>query len=91
MVLRRRNLVLALVFALALLTQPALSQDAAAVAAAATEEKEQKVFVEKLKDAEDAQEFREDVPGKVEAQIVKDVPKAVLASGDGDVSTTGVF
>ncbi|KAK9820440.1 hypothetical protein WJX72_010380 [[Myrmecia] bisecta] len=45
-------------------------------------------FQAKLKDAEEAQEFKEDVTTPVEAKIVKEAPGATLANGDGDVATT---
>lgn len=43
----------------------------------------------KVEQAEEAQEFRDDTSTTVEAQVIKEAPKAVLANGDGDISTIG--
>ena len=42
-----------------------------------------------VEDAEEAQQFGEDPIQPVEAQIVEEAPKAIVANGDGDVATTG--
>lgn len=44
-----------------------------------------------VKDAAEAQEVQEEADQPVIAQVVKIDPAVELASGDGDVSTTGVF
>ena len=71
---------------LLLLVATAVAEDHPSTA----EKKEQEDFQAKLKDAEEAQEFKEDVTTPVEAHIVKEAPEATLANGDGDVATTGV-
>ena len=43
----------------------------------------------KLAEAEEAQEMGEEVAQPVKAKVVKEAPEAVLASGTGDVATTG--
>jgi hypothetical protein len=56
---------------------------------AAAEQPKQEDFQEKLAENEAAQEHGEEAPVKLESQIVDEAPKAELASGTGDVSTTG--
>lgn len=48
-----------------------------------------KELQEKLQEAEEAQEFREEAFGPVVAEIIAQAPPAELANGDGDVATTG--
>ena len=43
----------------------------------------------KVDQAEEAQEFRDETSNTVEAQVIKEAPKALLANGDGDISTIG--
>ena len=45
----------------------------------------------KLAEAQEAQEMGEEVAQPVKAKIVKEAPEAVLASGTGDVATTGAL
>jgi hypothetical protein len=45
----------------------------------------------KLAEAEEAQEMGEEVAQPVKAKVVKEAPEAVLASGTGDVATTGMI
>ena len=45
----------------------------------------------KLAEAQEAQEMGEEVAQPVKAKIVKEAPEAVLASGTGDVATTGTM
>lgn len=45
----------------------------------------------KLAEAQEAQEMGEEVAQPVKAKIVKEAPEAVLASGTGDVATTGTL
>lgn len=48
-----------------------------------------KELQEKLQEAEEAQEFREEAFGPVVSDIISQAPPAELANGDGDVATTG--
>ncbi len=48
-------------------------------------------FKAKLAEAQEAQELGEEVAQPVKAKIVKEAPEAVLASGTGDVATTGAI
>ena len=48
-----------------------------------------KELQEKLQEAEEAQEFREEAFGPVVADIIAQAPPAELANGDADVATTG--
>lgn len=51
--------------------------------------KKQEDFEEKLEENQVAQEHGEEAPVKLESKIVEEAPAAELASGTGDVSTTG--
>ena len=42
-----------------------------------------------LKDAKNAQKFRENVTQVVESDLIDEAPKVALANGDGDVATNG--
>jgi hypothetical protein len=44
---------------------------------------------EKIAEAEEAQEYKEEADHEVVSQLVQEVEAATLASGDADVSTTG--
>lgn len=46
-------------------------------------------LAEKVAEAAEAQEYREDAPQEVTSEIIKEAPPAVLNAGTGDVSTTG--
>jgi hypothetical protein len=46
-------------------------------------------LAELVAEAAEAQEYREEAPQQVVSSIIKEAPPAVLASGTGDISTTG--
>jgi len=46
-------------------------------------------LAEQIAEAAEAQEYREEAPQEVVAEIVAEAPPAVLNAGDGDISTTG--
>lgn len=46
-------------------------------------------LADQIAEAAEAQEYREEAPHEVIAEIVAEAPPAVLNAGDGDVSTTG--
>mmetsp|Transcript_10891 Transcript_10891/g.27386 ORF Transcript_10891/g.27386 Transcript_10891/m.27386 type:complete len:86 (+) Transcript_10891:127-384(+) len=48
-----------------------------------------KELQEKLQEAEEAQEFREEAYSPVVSDIIPEAPPAELANGDADVATTG--
>jgi hypothetical protein len=49
-----------------------------------------KELQEKLQEAEEAQEFREEAYSPVVSDIIPAAPPAELANGDADVATTGM-
>lgn len=61
----------------------------AGAAPVATTQDAAEQFQEKLAEAEQAQDYREEAPGQVVSHVVKEAAEAVLVSGTGDVSTTG--
>lgn len=77
---RRQGLALCIAALLVFSVGVSLAEDAA----------KQEEFKEKLAENEAAQEQGEDAPKKLESKIVEEAPAAELASGTGDVSTTGI-
>jgi len=61
----------------------------AAVTAVLVSGESGEALAEKVAEAAEAQEYREEAPQKVVSDIVKEAPAAELNAGTGDISTTG--